>query len=150
MKAVLDTNVWLDCLVFADPGVETLHDCIRTGRLVVLGTDEMRDEWIDVVARTRFGLDDASRTEAVLAFDRSTVQRPRAPACPLLCSDRTDRKFVDLAVAESATWLVTKDRALLALARRARERWALTITRPDAPGLLAALAALRAADAQSL
>lgn len=36
MKAVLDTNVWLDCLVFADPGVETLHDCIRTGLLAAL------------------------------------------------------------------------------------------------------------------
>lgn len=150
MKAVLDTNVWLDCLVFADPSVETLHDCVRSGRLVVLRTDEMRDEWIDVVARERFGLDEASRREAVLAFERSSVRRPRAPTCPLLCKDPADRKFVDLAVAGNAAWLVTKDRALLALARPAREAYTLTIARPDAPGLIAALAALRAGENQSL
>ncbi len=150
MKVVLDTNVWLDCLVFADPGVETLHDCVRSGRIVVLCTDEMHDEWIDVVARERFGLDAAARREAAQSFERSTVRRPRAPACPLLCKDPADRKFVDLAVAEHAAWLVTKDRALLALARPAREAYALTIARPDATGLVAALAALGATRTQSL
>ncbi len=141
MKAVLDTNVWLDCLVFADPSAEPLGACWRTGRLIVVHTDEIREEWLDVIGRARFALDEAARCEASLAFDRISTLCPRAPACPLLCSDPADRTFVDLAVAERADWLVTKDKALLALASRARRQYALSIVRPDAPSLLAALAA---------
>lgn len=42
-------------------------------------------------------------------------------------------------MAERATWLVTRDKALLALARQAARAHALSIVRPDAAALLAAL-----------
>ncbi|MGB3427088.1 MAG: PIN domain-containing protein, partial [Burkholderiaceae bacterium] len=39
---------------------------------------------------------------------------------PIACTDPHDQKFLDLAYTARADWLVTKDKALLKLARRAR------------------------------
>ena len=41
------------------------------------------------------------------------------PAGPLQCRDPDDQMFIDLALAQRARWLLTRDRALLALARPA-------------------------------
>jgi len=117
MKAVLDTNVWLDWLVFAEPAVAPIARGIETGALTVLGSDEIRAEWLDVIARPTFGLDERARAAASAAWDRWVHRCARAPCCALACRDRDDQKFVDLAVAERA----------------------LSIVRPDAAALLAAL-----------
>ena len=50
---------------------------------------------------------------------------------PFACSDRDAQKFLGLAYAARADWLVTKDKALLKLARRAR-RDGLKILAPAA------------------
>jgi predicted nucleic acid-binding protein len=42
-----------------------------------------------------------------------------APSPPLRCSDPDDQIFIDAALAHHATWLVTRDRALLKLRRQA-------------------------------
>ncbi len=141
MNAVLDTNVWLDWLVFADASVAPIARGIERGTLIVLGSDETRNEWLDVIARPQFGLDARALDEVASAYDRWVVRRARAPACALLCRDRDDQKFLDLAVAEHAGWLVTRDKALLALARHAARAHALVIVRPDAVPLQTALAA---------
>ncbi len=140
MKAVLDTNVWLDWLVFADAGVAPIVHGVERGALVVLGSEETRAEWLDVIARPQFGLDARAQAAAAAAYDRVVRQSARAPSCALACRDRDDQKFVDLAIAERAGWLVTRDKALLALARRAARSHALAIVRPDAASLRAALA----------
>ncbi|MBN9430167.1 MAG: putative toxin-antitoxin system toxin component, PIN family [Burkholderiales bacterium] len=139
MKAVLDTNIWLDWLVFDDPGVAPLVRRAQAGRLLLVGTARMRDEWQDVIARERFGLNAAARALALERYDAHLRLCPAAPLCTLSCRDPDDQMFIDLAVAESAQWLVTKDKALLALARHAARRHGLMIARPDAPALRAAL-----------
>lgn len=141
MKAVLDTNVWLDWLVFAEPAVAPIARGIEIGALAALGSEETRAEWLAVIARPAFGLDERARAAAARSWDRWVRRCARAPACALACRDRDDQKFVDLAVAEHARWLVTRDKALLALARRAAGAHALSIVRPDAAPLLAALSA---------
>ncbi|MCO5105981.1 MAG: PIN domain-containing protein [Burkholderiaceae bacterium] len=139
MKAVLDTNVWLDWLVFGDPGVAAIVRGVERGALRVLGSDETRAELLDVIGRPLFGLDGRARADAAAAYDRWVRPCASAPACALACRDRDDQKFVDLAVAERADWLVTKDKAVLALARRAARLHALSIVRPDAASLRAVL-----------
>ncbi|MCL4184728.1 MAG: PIN domain-containing protein [Burkholderiaceae bacterium] len=140
MKAVLDTNVWLDWLVFADAGVAPIAREAARGALLVLGSDDTRAEWLDVIARPCFALDAPARAAAATSYDRLVRGCARPPACALSCRDRDDQKFLDLAIAEGAHWLVTKDKALLALARRAARSHALSIVRPDAAPLRAALA----------
>jgi predicted nucleic acid-binding protein len=140
MKVVLDTNVWLDWLVFADPGVAPIAREAGRGALHVLGSDDTRAEWLDVIARPCFALDTPAREAAAATYDRLVCGCARPPASALSCRDRDDQKFLDLAIAEGAQWLVTKDKALLALARRAARLHALSIVRPDAEPLRAALA----------
>jgi predicted nucleic acid-binding protein len=56
------------------------------------------------------------------AFDRYARLLPPPVAEPLLrCTDPDDQVFLDLSRAHHARWLVTRDRALLTLARRAAQ-----------------------------
>ena len=149
--AVLDTNVWLDWLVFADPAIGPVRAAVACGRLRLLGLPRGRDELADVLgreslrlqaeaSRRRRGLPDGPAPLAALAeFDALVAMRPAPPACGLPCRDPDDQCFIDLAVAQRARWLLTKDRALLALARQARRRFGIEIVPPRAfregPGL---------------
>jgi predicted nucleic acid-binding protein len=143
--AVLDTNVWLDWLVFADPGVDALRSQVRDGRIRLLSLPRGRDELARdavraqaVAARRRRGLHDDGEHDplrAIVEFDAIVEIRPAAAFCGLACRDPDDQCFVDLAVAHRARWLLTKDRALLSLARAARRHFDLRIVPPAAfPG----------------
>ncbi|WP_232301092.1 PIN domain-containing protein [Caldimonas taiwanensis] len=118
LRIVLDTNVLLDWLVFDDPLARTWSAAIARGAVEWVVTDRMRTEWQRVLtyeAVRRRGL----VPSAADAWDRYARLRPEPPPCALRCADPDDQVFIDLAVAEGARWLLSKDRALLALARRA-------------------------------
>lgn len=133
-SAVLDTNVVLDWLLFGNPGVTPVAQAITGGRLRWIACARMRDELAHVLAR---GIPGRSTQPADLLarWDRwaRDVPAPQPGALERLhCSDADDQVFIDLAVTQRATWLLTRDRALLKLARRARvfgvvvappERW---------------------------
>jgi predicted nucleic acid-binding protein len=63
-------------------------------------------------------------------FDDAALEHPSPPACGLECRDPDDQTFIDLAVAAGARWLVTRDRALLELAREAQCRHAIAVLTP--------------------
>lgn len=141
---VLDTNVWLDWLLFDDPRVENLRIARHDAQVRILACSEARAELADVLTRPRLiaqGLASRTRRGAapsqpdlarmLEAFDAAVTLAARAPHCGLACTDPDDQRFVDLAVAQSARFLLTRDRALLALARKARSRFGLTITVPE-------------------
>jgi len=117
---VLDTNVVLDWLVFRDPGIVAIAAAVADGRLRWLATARMRAELAAVLARATLSRWTSDTAAALAGFDRHAAIRPPPPPAPLLCTDPDDQDFVDLALAERADWLVTRDHALLALARRAR------------------------------
>lgn len=117
---MLDTNVWLDLLVFGDPRAAALDAALRTGDVVAVVDDACIDEWRRVLAYPALALDPARRValEAELVARALRVDSV-APSSPLpRCKDRDDQKFLELAAACGARWLVTRDRALLVLARR--------------------------------
>jgi putative PIN family toxin of toxin-antitoxin system len=124
-SVVLDTNVVLDWLLFHDPGVAMLAGQLRAGRLRWLATAAMRTELVLVSSRPQF-TDWAPDCEHILSmFDQwaeNCAEAPNLAVRPggLCCGDPDDQKFIDLAVAVGASWLISKDRALLALARPAR------------------------------
>jgi len=60
------------------------------------------------------------------------VEMPPAPAVQLRCSDPDDQKFIDLAMTRGSCHLVTRDKALLKLARRAAERRGVRVCTPSA------------------
>lgn len=145
MKAVLDTNAWLDWLVFDDPSARELGRAAEAGAITLLATESTRAEWLAVIAREQFGLDRAAQAAIAGRFDRhaSLVGKEQLGPLPALvpvCRDPDDRKFVELALAAGATFLVTRDKALLKLARRAQRWHGLAIVRPEHPSWREALA----------
>jgi predicted nucleic acid-binding protein len=121
-RIVLDTNVLLDLWVFADPAVAGLAAALGAGHLQPVRSAATDGELRAVLARPAFGL--APERQAALVTDwlARAVAIDAPPAAGLRCRDPLDQKFVELAVAAGARFLVTRDRALLALARRARDR----------------------------
>ena len=124
MQLVLDTNVWIDWLLFNDPSVAPLKEAHRDGRVRIVVDEACLDELNSVLAYPEFGLDDAQRQIHLAAVDRCVVRpdiRRVARPTPLpLCSDPDDQKFLALARDASADWLITRDKALLRLSRRVK------------------------------
>jgi putative PIN family toxin of toxin-antitoxin system len=123
---VIDTNVVLDWLVFRNPDCADLAAALVAGDLRWVATRAMRDELAHVLARGHLDAWAPDLTALWVNWDRHCAEVPDpAPGGPpgrLRCSDADDQKFIDLAVASKARWLVTRDRAVLKLARRLRER----------------------------
>ena len=130
--AVLDTNVWLDWLLFDDPGAAPLRAAQAAGALALVASPDTRAELGAVLARTAFGLDPAGVACRLAEHDRVTIvhERPAPRACSWRCTDPDDQKFLDLAVACNAELLLTKDRALLRLAGRMQRGYRVRIARP--------------------
>ena len=120
---VLDTNTTLDWLVFSDARVQPLARAIEDGRAQWIACPAMRAELARMLAHRRLAQWHPDGERALSSFDRcaKSCAAPTAGWQPRLrCSDADDQVFIDLALAEGARWLVTRDRALLKLARRAQ------------------------------
>ena len=121
---VLDTNVVLDWLVFGHPSCAQLTDHFAGGRLRWLASQAMRDELAHVIGRGAVDAWAPDLPALWAAWDRlalPTEPRPSIGAATRLrCTDADDQKFIDLALAHGARWLLSRDRAVLKLARRTR------------------------------
>jgi putative PIN family toxin of toxin-antitoxin system len=129
---VIDTNVILDCWVFADAAAQPLVKALADGRLLWVATTAMLDELDAVLERTLPPRWEAARQQAkaLPARSRATVVcTPQASVLSPQCSDRADQKFVDLALALRVRWLLSHDRALLRLSRALR-RTGITVATP--------------------
>jgi predicted nucleic acid-binding protein len=137
---VIDTNVVLDWLVFDEPGTRPVVAAIQAGRLCWISTAEMRAEQRHVIrglVNSRWQADPDALESAYARW--ATICEAPLVAVGARCSDKDDQIFIDLALARRAPWLLTRDRALLKLARRARavgtevlspECWYAMDTRP--------------------
>jgi len=133
-RAVLDTNVVLDWLVFANPAVDPIARAVESGRLHWVATAEMRAELAEVLRRglprnPSMNIDRIWSAWSACAHIEDSPP-PASLAAPLRCTDPDDQKFIDFAL-HRADWLLTRDRAVLRLARRALPR-GLAILRPEA------------------
>ena len=131
--AVLDTNVVLDWLLFGNPQCAALQQALTSAALRWVATAEMRDELTHVLGRGH--LDRWQPDLGLLGsqWDKYCVEvlapPPANHATRLRCTDADDQKFIDLALACGARWLLSRDRAVLKLARKAQAR-GLTIQTP--------------------
>lgn len=131
MRLVLDTHVWMDLLIFGQPALQGLWQGIEAGRLQVLATEPMLEEFARVIARPRFGLLPEQHI-ALCQLQRQRVQLEKpAPDCRLPCTDRADQMFIDLAVAAQVDWLMSRDKALLRLRKIAGRRHGVRVDSPE-------------------
>jgi putative PIN family toxin of toxin-antitoxin system len=120
-RLVLDTNAWLDLLVFRDPRVHRLAVALEDGHARALVQPAMRAELERVLAYPALALDDARRAGLLQRFSTLCVPVDTvAPVAAPRCSDADDQMFVDLALAARAHALLSRDEALLRLAPRLR------------------------------
>jgi len=140
-RLVLDTHVWLDWLVFDDPGIVRIRNAVGTGRAEAYIDAVCEAELVRVLARGFAKRElDAQAQAAALATCRRIAKRidaaaPEAARAGLpRCGDPDDQKFLEAALAANASYLITKDRKLLALAKKRGVPF--KIVRPDELRLL--------------
>jgi putative PIN family toxin of toxin-antitoxin system len=131
---VLDTNVCLDLFVFHDPRWAPLLAALESGAVQAVTRADCRDEYLAVLHYPHLPLDETTRLRAAERFDaliRVVAPNSRAIQLPN-CSDRDDQKFLELARDANADMLITKDKALLKLARKTAKAGMFKIIVPEA------------------
>jgi uncharacterized protein len=135
LRLVLDTNVCLDLFVFDDPQCASLFTAVRAGDVELVTRDDCRLEWLEVLAYPKLKLSETQRARAVAMFDTWVHTLPlvadvrRETHLPR-CRDPDDQKFLELALQSGAVALLTRDDALLRLARRTKRDGLFVILPP--------------------
>ena len=132
---VIDSQSLFDWMVFRDPVCARWPAAFEGPDWEWIFTSEMKAEF-DHVAAKGFGERwpvDVQAVAATWARHGRRVDSPPAPGATarLHCTDPDDQKFIDLAISSHAHTLVTRDKALLRLSRKALERHGVRIRRPD-------------------
>lgn len=136
-RIVIDTNVCLDLFVFRDPRWAGLLAALRKGTVEAVTRDDCRTEWLKVLEYRHLPLDPQSRPGAAAEFDQlircidRTSLTPRSDVRLPACSDPDDQKFLELARDSGAKILITKDKALLKLAKRIARAGLFWIITPE-------------------
>jgi len=117
---------------------------MESGAVQAVTRADCRDEYRIVLHYPHLPLDEAARLRAEERFDALIqVVAPDSRAVRLpVCTDRDDQKFLEIARDAGAAILVTKDKALLKLARKAEREGLFRIMLPEAWVKLQAVAAL--------
>jgi len=129
IKLVLDTNIVLDWLVFSHVSMNVLQEGTEDRRITVVTYPPALDELRRVLTYPQFKLD-ASRQKEVLETYQALAEAATLPEGFSLdhlmlpaqfprCRDRDDEHFLALAFHTGADALVSKDKAVLRLRKRA-------------------------------
>ena len=131
---VLDTNVCLDLFVFRNPDIKNFHDAIKDNTFHVITREDCREEWLRVLDYPKLDLNEPEKERSKLEFDTFihliTPEKRDYYSLPV-CSDKDDQKFMEVAFDAKAACLITKDKALLKLARKNARNGFFRIITPD-------------------
>jgi putative PIN family toxin of toxin-antitoxin system len=118
MRLVIDTQVWIDWLVFDDASVTPIRHAIAADRAEVFIDQACLAELERVLAYPlgKRTVDVAGSLAQCFQHSRQVEIKP-VEKLPV-CRDPDDQKFLELAAAVRADCLITRDRELLRLARR--------------------------------
>lgn len=133
-RVILDTNVCLDLFVFGDRRCASLLAALTAGEIEAVTREDCRREWQIVLGYPHLPLDEASRQAVAARFDALITCLPtvmETMAALPLCRDADDQKFLELARDAQAAVLLTKDKALLKLARRTARARMFHIALPE-------------------
>jgi putative PIN family toxin of toxin-antitoxin system len=135
-RIVLDTNVCLDLFVFRDPRWASLLAALHAREVAAVTRTDCRTEWQIVLGYSHLPLDDTSRHRSAAEFDalidcmEDASDASNRIALPR-CRDPDDQKFLELARDAQADILITKDKALLKLARKIARAGLFFIMTPE-------------------
>jgi uncharacterized protein len=134
-RFVPDTNVCLDLFVFGDPRCASLLAAVQAGDIELVTREDCRAEWRSVLGYPQLQLSGERQARASELFDQWVrCVAPRIDAEPGItlprCRDPDDQKFLELAQESGAIALLTRDDALLRLARRTKRDGLFVILPP--------------------
>lgn len=130
--------------MFRDPRWNALLAALNNGEIEAVTRDDCRMEWLIVLDYPHLPLTDADKPAIRAEFDRLITCLPPANVNTFglpLCSDTDDQKFLELSLQAGAMQLITKDKALLKLAKKTARKGMFAILPPQAwssPGTSAA------------
>jgi predicted nucleic acid-binding protein len=111
---------------------------LRGGAVQAVTRDDCREEWQRVLHYPQLPIDEQQRPALRDAFDAliellpPEASTPGENSIPLpRCADPDDQKFLELALASGARWLLSKDKELLKLDRRTRGAGLFSIRLPQ-------------------
>ncbi len=137
-RVVLDSNIWVDLLVFADPHVEPIRAALHSGAIAAVIRADCREELRRVLAYPQFAHFGVDIPAAMATVDRLTSAIAIPGEADTLaarlprCKDTDDQKFIELAHFARAGCLVSKDKAVLKLKGRLRRLSGVEILLPQA------------------
>ncbi|HRP22410.1 PIN domain-containing protein [Thauera sp.] len=141
LHLVLDTNTVLALWMFRDPVLDGLRRWIESTRPSLFAREDTLAELAAVLGYAHFG-QTGSAQAALLADYRDRVHCLPTSATEVAlpaCKDPDDQKFLELAWQANASHLLTRDRALLAMARKREIRDRFRILSPESFSALHAL-----------
>jgi putative PIN family toxin of toxin-antitoxin system len=132
-QVVIDTNVCLDLFVFNDPRWARLLVGLNDGSIKAFTREDCRQEWLAVLHYPHLPINDSNRGQIIITFDELiSCVSPENKNLPLpRCTDKDDQKFMEIASDAGVETLITKDKALLKLARKTQQAGYFTITTPE-------------------
>lgn len=130
---VIDTNVCLDLFVFNDPRWTALLDGLKDGGIRAVTRADCHSEWLAVLEYPHLPIKIEQKKNIIDMFNTyiNVVAPPEKPLLLPRCSDKDDQKFLEIARDTNAETLITKDKALLKLARKIHLLAAYSIQTPE-------------------
>ena len=118
---VLDTNILLDILVFDDERAHPLRAALTNQEIDAVATQHTIEELADVISRPQFELDLQEQTNVMMQWQSwvRIVNDEDLVVAPWKCKDRDDQVFINLAFSLKPATLISKDKLVLKIAKRA-------------------------------
>lgn len=133
-RIVLDTNVCLDLFVFCDPRWSGLLQAMENREISAITRADCRMEWLTVLDYPHLPIEEEDKPAIRAEFDRLITCLPNAAVNTFglpVCADPDDQKFLELSLQAGADILITKDKALLKLAKKTAGRNMFAIMTPQ-------------------
>ena len=120
---ILDTNVLLDILVFDDERAHPLRAALENSLFKAVATPKTIEEFVDVISRAQFNLSEEQQLAVLDQWKQwsSLVDDASLLTAPWKCKDRDDQVFINLAFTLKPSTLISKDKQVLKIAKRAQK-----------------------------
>ena len=132
---MLDTNIWLDILLFNDARTRQIQAALVSGAITASIDLSCYAELTHVLHYTqlRHLIVDREQTLAWVREHSQFFQEEVESNVPFLpvCRDSDDQKFLELAYKSRAGFLISKDKALLKVAVRMQRQFNIMVLLPE-------------------
>ncbi|MEK6796830.1 MAG: putative toxin-antitoxin system toxin component, PIN family [Spirochaetota bacterium] len=133
VRVVFDTNTVMALWHFRDPTLTHLSAAVGSKQFLPVIRTDCADEFKRVLAYEQFSIPPGTQAALMTSYLSCCEEIEAAPSPQDIprCTDKDDQKFLELAIQADAGFLITRDKALLRLARHRTFRDRLIIISPE-------------------